>query len=142
MAVKKSVKKKETKSEPGISFLDNKDHNRVLARVTELSQNAILIADEHGRILWANDSFSRITEYSLDEVIGKKPSEILLGPETDPATLQLMSTNLNQGKGVQVKILNYTKSNRKIWLAVEVQPLFDEQGKVINFFAIGASPST
>jgi len=113
----------------------NIDYHK-LVHVAMLSQNAILIMDSSGRIQWVNNSFTRITEYTPEEVWGKKPSDILTGPETDPATVKNMSDNLRQQKPVSIEILNYTKSKKKIWLSVEVQPVFDEMGKLILFLAI------
>jgi PAS domain S-box-containing protein len=113
----------------------NIDHHK-LVHVAMLSQNAILIMDSEGKIQWVNKSFTRITEYTPEEVWGKKPSEILMGPETDPATIKIMSENLRQGKPVSIEILNYTKSKKKIWLAAEVQPVFDETGALALFVAI------
>ena len=108
----------------------------VMSQVAILSRNAILITDSKGYILWVNDSFTRITEYSLDDVIGKKPSEILNGQQTDAKTLLIMSDHLKKGEGIRVELLNYTKSQRKIWLACDVQPIRNLQGEITNFIAI------
>jgi len=107
-----------------------------LVHVALLSQNAILIMDSQGRIQWVNDSFTRITEYKPEEVWGKKPSDILTGPETDTETLRIMSERLSQNQQVRIEILNYTKSKKKIWLSVEVEPVLDEKGEVSLFVAV------
>ncbi len=107
-----------------------------LVHVALLSHNAILIMDSHGRIQWVNDSFTRITEYKPEEVWGKKPSEILIGPETDTKTLRIMSDHLKRNQPVRLEILNYTKSKRKIWLSVDVEPVIDESGVVYLFIAV------
>ncbi len=107
-----------------------------LALVASRTDNAVIITDAAGRIEWVNDGFTRISEYTPQEVLGRKPGSFLQGPETDPATTALMSTRLAQGEGFRVEVLNYSKSGRKYWLAVEVQPIRDDQGTLIHFMAI------
>ncbi len=107
-----------------------------LALVASYTDNAVLITDAKGRIEWVNDGFTRITEYTLDEVIGKTPGSFLQGPETDPATVEHMRARLSEGSGFQVEILNYSKSGRKYWLEIEVRPIPDETGQVHRFIAI------
>ena len=109
---------------------------RKLALVADRTHSAVLITDAEGRIEWVNEAFSRITEYSLEEVSNKKPSEILTGPESDPETLRRMSDHLKRAEEIEVEIVNYSKSGRKIWLAVEVHPIRNDSGELKNFVAI------
>jgi PAS domain-containing protein len=58
-----------------------------LALIASRTSNVAVIADADWRIEWVNDSFTRFFGYTLEEVRGRKPEEILLGPDSDPATL-------------------------------------------------------
>ena len=107
-----------------------------LAIVASRTDNAVIITDIDGRIEWVNDGFTRISGYSIDEVMGKKPGSLLQGPETDPATVLYIREQLNKGEGFKVEILNYSKTGRKYWLAIEVQPICDAAGMLRNFMAI------
>ncbi|HVY68480.1 MAG TPA: response regulator, partial [Verrucomicrobiae bacterium] len=40
------------------------------------------------------------------------------------------------GEGFKVEVLNYTKSGKRYWVAIEAQPLYDQQGKLAQFMAI------
>ncbi len=107
-----------------------------LALVASRTNNAVILTDAHGRIDWVNAGFERLTGYLLAEVRGRTPGSFLQGPETDPATVARMRTALAAGKGWSEEILNYAKSGRSYWLALEVQPLHDPRGQVSGFMAI------
>ena len=109
---------------------------RRLAMVASRTSNAVIISDAEGRIEWTNEGFTRITGYTLDEVRGKKPGSFLQGPLTDPAVVAEMRAGLAARTGFKVEIVNYGKSGQAYWLAVEVQPLRDDQGAITGFMAI------
>lgn len=107
-----------------------------LALVAEGTDNAVIITDAQGRIEWVNGGFTKQTEYTLDEVVGKKPGAFLQGEGTNPETVRYMSEQLAKGEAFQVEILNYTKSKTPHWIEVEVQPVRDQGGAISNFIAI------
>jgi PAS domain S-box-containing protein len=107
-----------------------------LALVASRTDNAVIITDPQGRIEWVNDGFTRVTGYAPDEVVGRKPGSFLQGPETDPATVDRIRRHLARGEGFTAEIVNYGKTGRKYWLAIEVQPIRDESGALRHFMAI------
>ncbi|MEZ4607284.1 MAG: PAS domain S-box protein [Deinococcales bacterium] len=109
---------------------------RKLALIASLTDNAVIVTDPQSRIEWVNEGFSRITGYSLDETIGKKPASSYKGSDTDPNTVNYIRNMLHKRQGFRVEILNYHKSGRPYWIEFELQPIFDEQGELINFMAI------
>lgn len=110
--------------------------SRKLALIAARTDNAVVLTDAEGRVVWVNEGFTRITGYTLSEMLGKRPGSVLQGPGTDPDTVSHIRDRLRAGEGFSVEILNYHKSGRSYWLAVEVQPIFDEQGRLTNFMAI------
>ncbi|MCF7732344.1 MAG: response regulator [Akkermansiaceae bacterium] len=111
---------------------------RKLALVAARTDNGVVVSDARGRIEWVNDGFVRLTGWTLAEVIGKTPGSFLQGPETDPVAVAGTRAKLTSGEGFQVELLNYHRSGRKYWVTVEVQPILNEAGKVVNFMAIQA----
>jgi diguanylate cyclase (GGDEF)-like protein/PAS domain S-box-containing protein len=109
---------------------------RKLSLVASRTHNAVLITDAQGRIEWINAAFTRLTGYSLREVSGRKPSEILIGPEADPRTLEIMNECLARGERLEVELLTLSKSGRKTWLAIEMQPVRSEGDQVTNFILV------
>ena len=110
--------------------------NKKLSDIASLTVNAVIVADADGRITWVNKGFERITEFTFDEVVGKKPGHLLRGPNTDLATSVLMGECARKGLGFRVEILNYSKSGRQYWLDIEARPMHDSQNRLSGFMAI------
>ena len=47
-----------------------------LALVAKYSSNAVVILDPQDVILWVNDSYTRLTGWTAEEVIGRHPGNI------------------------------------------------------------------
>lgn len=112
------------------------EENEKLATVASLTVNAVIVTDAEGRINWVNKGFERITEYSFDEVMGKKPGDFLQGLATDSSTVLRMSECIKRGDGFREEVLNYGKSGRQYWLDIEVVPLRDSNNNLTGFMAI------
>jgi len=109
---------------------------RKLAMVASATDNAVIITDALGRIEYVNEGFQRITGYTLTEVYHRTPGRLLQGPESNPETIAFMRSQLKSGNGYQAEIINYARSGRKYWIAMDVRPTFDEQGELTNYIAI------
>jgi two-component system, sensor histidine kinase and response regulator len=107
-----------------------------LALVAARTDNAVVVTDANGRIEWVNEAFTRITGFTMDEAMGRKPGSFLQGPDTDPETVKKIHEALSAEEGISVEILNYAKDGRAYWLSIEIQPMRDEDGRLTNFMAI------
>jgi PAS domain S-box-containing protein len=111
-------------------------HSRKLALVAARTDNAVVVTDALGRIEWVNEGFTRMTGWQMDEVIGRTPGSLLQGPESDPVTVAYMRKCLREKKSFRTEVLNYHRSGSKYWTALEVQPVLNEVGEIVNFMAI------
>ncbi len=109
---------------------------RKLSQVASRTDNLVIIADAAGYVEWVNAAFTRVTGYTLEETRGRRPGDLLQGPETDPATVAFMRERLQKGEGFNVEVLNYSRKGRPYWVEIEVQPVRDAQGSLTNFIAI------
>ncbi len=109
---------------------------QMLSLVARSTDNAVIITDRSGLIEWVNDAFTRISGYTLDEVRGRKPGDILQGPDSDPEAIAAMSQAIRSGESIKTEIINYTKQGRPYWLAITISPVYDEQGNLARFIAI------
>ena len=107
-----------------------------LALVVEHTDNAVIITDANGIIEWVNPGFEQIAGYTLGEVIGEKPGELLQGPDTNPETVALIRERIAAGKSVSTEILNYHRDGTSYWLSLSIQPIRDDSGKIDRFIAI------
>lgn len=107
-----------------------------LSRVASETTNGVLITDTHGRVQWVNAGFTRMTGYTLDEMLGRKPGDVLQGPETDPSTIQRMHDAFARQEGFEADVLNFTKDGAPYWLRISCSPLKDDQGQLQGYMAI------
>ncbi|MFO0624371.1 MAG: PAS domain S-box protein [Polyangiales bacterium] len=116
-----------------------KEQERLLARLSRVARettNGVVITDRHGVTEWANEGFSRMTGFSAEEVIGRRPGELLQGPETNPATVAQMRDAIAAGRGFEVELVNYTKAGVPYWLQILCTPLYEPDGSLQGFIAI------
>lgn len=109
---------------------------RILSLIAKETMNTIIVSDAEGRITWVNKSFTDLTGYTLEEVIGRKPGDFLQGERTDRDAVRYMGSRIREGKDFNCEILNYHKSGESYWVRVAGQPLFGKDGKLEKFFAI------
>ncbi len=110
--------------------------NRMLAEAVRRCPNGAIVTDAHGRVMWANEGFERMSGYVLAEIRGRKPREFLHGPETDSAESARVGTAVRQGQGCVADLVNYAKDGRRYIVRVEIEPLRGADGHVTGFMAI------
>ena len=107
-----------------------------LSRVASETTNGVVITDVQGRVEWINEGFTRITGYTLDDVLDKRPGSLLQGPQTDPGTVRQMREALAHEAPFELEVLNYTRDRRPYWIHISCNPLRDASGVLQGFIAI------
>ena len=113
----------------------------LLESVVSKARDAVLVTeagqiDEPGpKIVYANESFTRTTGYSLDEILGKSP-RFLQGPETDRAQLEEIRAALRRREPVRVELINYRKDGTQFWVEIDVAPVVDEDGHHTHWVSV------
>ena len=107
-----------------------------LAIVAQKTQKGVIITDAQGCIEWVNEGFTRISGYVLAEMKGKKPGEVLQGPQTDPLTIAQLRSALATGVPFNQEIYNYSKDGRGYWVALSIAPIYQETGELEGFIAV------
>lgn len=115
---------------------DYEDKLEQLSLVASKTTDMIMMTDAEENITWVNNAFEEETGYTLAEVRGKNPGELLQGPETNPNTIKRIAKKLDNLETVQEVILNYSKHGRKYWLDMTIDPILDEDGQCTGFIAI------
>ena len=106
-----------------------------LSLVASKTDNLVIITDAQERIEWVNEGLIKRTGYSMAEVIGKT-KDLFHGYETNQDTLRMMRKNILAGTSVTEELLNYTKDGEKIWLKINVNPVFDDSKKITRFISV------
>lgn len=113
----------------------NQENKKLLDIISKVN-NLIIITDVNGLIEWVNPAFIDFTEYTLEEVKGKKPGSFLQGPESNKEVIARISQALKEKKYFSEEIINYSKSGKKYWLKIDCNPIYDDHNRHVGFIAI------
>lgn len=80
-------------------------------------------------IRYVNPTFTRLTGWSPEEVLGRSP-RLLQGPGTDRQALAAMGASLRAGSPASAKLLNYTRHGVPFWSDMQVVPMLDPRGRI------------
>lgn len=106
-----------------------------LSRVIEQTPVSVLITDTDGIIQYVNSFFTKVTGYTEQEAIGRKPSILKSGFNKAEVYDELWST-ITAGKDWFGEMLNRKKNGELYWEKAIISPISDDHGKIINFVAI------
>ena len=109
---------------------------RSLAPVVEQLSDAIILTDLQGRVTWLNPAFTRLSGYTLDDLVGQKPGPILQGPDTDPEAAALLHDAIRLRRAVFVELLNYRKDGEPYMVSISLSPLRNRVGRATGFMAV------
>ncbi|CCQ72824.1 PAS domain S-box protein [Magnetospira sp. QH-2] len=118
------------------ALLQASDTASELSLIVEYSANSAIVTDAEGRIIRVNRGFEKLTGYSQEEVLGRKPGHLLQGPDSDRDVVARMSKARAEGRGFAEQLINYKKNGEPYWIDIRAKPVRDKAGKVIKFVAI------
>lgn len=104
-----------------------------LATVARRTSNAVICTDAEARITWVNPGFTRISGFELEQVLGQSSTVIWKPSDADSRLLQQMREAARQGQGGRVEICGQRSDGSTVWLDTDVQPVFDEQGRLSGY---------
>jgi PAS domain S-box-containing protein len=106
----------------------SKDLER-LAMVAKHTTDSVVITDAEGKTLWANQAFTRLTGYTLEEVLNRKPGQLLQGKETSPQSIQLLRDAEKSFSDIEIELINYRKNGEKYWVRLKISAIVNAYGE-------------
>ncbi|MDH5680465.1 MAG: PAS domain S-box protein [Spirochaetota bacterium] len=103
-----------------------------LSLTVEQSENLVMITDVTGMIEYMNPAFERVTGYSKEECLGKKPS-ILKSGQHDNATYKEMWGTILSGKLFRCVLCNKKKNGDLYYEDKIVSSIKNEAGEITHF---------
>ncbi|MBA9077138.1 PAS domain S-box protein [Rufibacter quisquiliarum] len=107
-----------------------------LSLVASKTNNCVMLVDKDWRIEWVNEGFSRLFGYRVEEVKGKRPSQVLHNAKTDTSSYEKLWGKLMKGEDIFFEILNVTKGGEEVWMTVDITPVVNEEGEVYRYIAV------
>ncbi len=108
----------------------------LLHAIVDNSFDSLIITEAapNNPIIYVNKAFTDLTGYSAEEAVGKSPS-FLQGPETDPAVLDRLRSDLAAGRTFEGKAINYRKDGSPFTMWWRVVPVSGDSGQPKRFIA-------
>ena len=101
----------------------------------EAADNAILIADHEGTILWVNRAFTVMTGYIQEETLGKNLRQLMFGQQTEVFFARLWST-ISSGKVWKGEIVNRRKNGTTYPQEMTITPVTQDFGDATQAYFI------
>ena len=111
----------------------------LLSLVANETDNSVIITDAQSLIEYVNPGFTRLTGFSAEEVIGRKPGTLLQGRHTDPETVARIREHVRRREPFYEEILNYTKAGEPYWISLSINPVLGLNGVVERYVSVQAN---
>lgn len=105
------------------------DTSLIIKTLIQIPDRGVMITDDKGVTEHVNECFEKFTGYSIKDLQGKKPGELLQGPKTNEASRNVMREAVRNKKPCEVQLYNYTKYNQSYYANLQITPFLTENGK-------------
>lgn len=106
-----------------------------LSTAVQQSPSVIAITDTKGKLEYVNPQFTESTGYSMEEAIGQNPRVLKSGEQSDELYKELWKI-VSSGKVWHGEFHNKKKNGELYWELASVSPIFDQQGKIVNYLKV------
>ena len=107
-------------------------------RAIESTRDGIVIADasqDDLPLVYVNRGFEEITGYSMQDVRGRN-CRFMQGDETDQPGLDELREAIRDRRSCSVTLKNFRKNGELFYNDLQVSPVTDDTGRVVNFVAV------
>lgn len=98
--------------------------------------NGIVITDIDGKVQWANPAFTRITGYSVEDALGRNPSDQIKSGKQNQAFYRHMWDTILSGQMWSGELINRRRDGTLYDEALAIAPVVRSDGAIQHFVAI------
>lgn len=109
-----------------------------LTLVTRQTENAVMLMNAEGDILWVNESFTRMYEYTYEEFTAALGNNIRK-TSFNPKILERLERCKSSRKPVVYEALNITKSGKEIWTRTSLLSLVDKSNNIVGLVTVDSN---
>ena len=95
----------------------------------------VSITDKNGKIIYANEKFTKVSGYSLEEILGKDHSIVNSGQQSKDYWVNMYKTVL-KGEVWNDVVVNKAKDGSLYYVDTYIRAIFDEKNKLEGFASI------
>ena len=104
--------------------------------IVEHIHDGIVLTDAEGRTVWVNPAFVRLSGYALEEMLGKRPGEILTRSSGSDDSRRAVIEAIEAKTHCRADVVAYSKTGRRYILEINLAPIQNEKGEVTHFVAV------
>lgn len=108
----------------------------MLSLVASKTENSVVITDADGKMVWANAGFENLTGYLVSEMLGKKPNDYLLGPESESETVFQIREHVRNKQSFNGELKKYRKNGTMFWVHLSQTPIVNDHGEIDKFILV------
>ena len=108
---------------------------RKLSLAIEQAGESVIITDAEGTIEYVNPSFTRMTGYSAEEVLGKNPRILMSGHQADEYYKDLWST-ITDGRDFSGSIVDRRKDGTLFPAIISIAPILNDEGSISHYVGL------
>jgi len=115
----------------------------LLKRSIEAANNSIVLTDPHqpdNPLIYINQGFMQLTGYDEDEILGyncrflqRRPDGTL---DDDQPAVRTLAEAIDKGEHCRAVIRNYRKNGEMFWNELYLTPVYDANGKLVNYIGV------
>lgn len=96
--------------------------------------------DLKGRIMYCNQIFMDMAEYTEEELLGKAHS-IIRHPEMPKAVFRHLWETIPKKEEIFAYVLNKTKNGNDYWVYANITATLDERGNIVDYYSVRRRPN-
>lgn len=109
---------------------------RLLSLAVDETDGAVLVLDHDRRIIYVNRAFTELFGYSLADVHGKLPPELLAGENIATDTLVRLRRKLSEAEAFTEEFAGRDRRGNTVWVSAAVNPILDAKGALANVVVV------
>lgn len=129
--IERALKEAEVKKEK----LQLEEDLKLRSAALDSAANSVYITDRHGRVEWVNQSFTKLTGFSLEEIKGRKTNVLSSGFQTKNEYRRIrhiiLSNQVWQGEQIQKR-----KDGSLFTVELTITPVVDRSGRINHFILV------
>lgn len=105
-----------------------------LSIIVRETDNAVILTDKTGSLLWANEGFTRLYGFTLDEL--RRQRENVFTMSSNKKIKEYIKNWPEDQSSITYESQNPTREGHKIWAQTTLTPIRDEEGNIDQIIAI------
>ena len=106
-----------------------------LSLVARETNNVVLILEPDGKVVWVNESFTRLNGKTLEDLKRKK-GETIYEISNNPDIRKAVEVAVSEKRSVVYESLNLNNAGKRTWESSALTPIFDNSGKLKEIIII------